>query len=85
MTENGKLTGEKKDQLSGETDEGGNSYDIIGDHMANSAWWVIICSLCIFTGETSGVTLGGVPAVGRAPLITPHNVGRLTLQPHLTS
>ena len=39
--------------------------------MANSewwagGWWVIICSLWIFTGETSGVTLGLMPAVGPA-------------------
>ena len=36
MIENGDLTGEKKDTLSGETDEGGNSWDVIEDHMANS-------------------------------------------------
>ena len=35
MIENGDLTGEKKDTLSGETDEGGNSWDVIEDHMAN--------------------------------------------------
>ena len=76
MIENGELTGEKNDQLCGETDEGGNSYGIIADHMANSEWWVIICSVWIFTGENSGVTLGLVPAVDRPPLIKRHNVGR---------
>ena len=66
MIENGELTGEKNDQLCGETDEGGNSYGIIADHMANSEWWVGGATTSSssghsgssLTGETSALTLG---------------------------